>query len=382
MKRLFWLLTFSLIPNVCCAMDNTSIGSSLETDDADSSATIPPTSLPTGSYITLEKVIPPYSEQQFMQHFQTIDTIKNDEEKAVQQAHKQFKRRWKGTNTLTIDNHNMTKLPKLENTYYGITQISITKGPLNDPQVLCKLLKACPFLKTLDLSRNQLSTLGEEIVTDYTILSGNSYSEDHDSLKNFSCTHNPITTIDFTRLKYLMPNLKKFDVSGCDKLTNFTAHSYHGPICDPLTTITLHNTELSDETKKEIMKHSQHVAHNCAGGRLYCLGFFGGAVSGTIFGLSTTIGFGLSAGPIAVFTGTLITSMAVPALIIGPAVAYPVIIGRTPREKREITRYIVDFGPDFKPSVEETTTWYQRFVRNFPEFSRAHTKDTPASDEV
>jgi hypothetical protein len=349
MKHLFWLLAFSLIPSTCCAMDNdTSSGSSLEIDDANSS-------------------VSQNSAQQFTQHFATIDSIEEDKKDAQQIIAKGIEKRLKNMDTLIIQNHVMESLPKLKGEYDALIYISITKGPLKDPKAIYQLLEACPYLTKLDLSHNQLPSL------DIT---------NHHSLKEFSCAYNPITSINFRRVKFLLSGLETFDASGCDKLTNFTVHPYHGSLCSPLTTITLHNTGLSDDTKKEIMKNSKVVAYSCSSGRLSFLGILGGGLCSAILGCSTAVGFGLLGFPVNVFISTLITSFVVPPFIVGPAIAYSASIGSTPREKRETTRYIVDFGPDFKPSVEEITTWYQRSVMSCPEFSCARKKGTPALEEV
>lgn len=252
---------------------------------------------------------------------------------------------------ITITGHRMTYMPILNIPLNGLQALDLSNGQLTDSSTLPRILKIASQLRVCRVAQNNLQALwGED----------DNELPNHDSLTELDCSGNHITTVDFIALRKKLPKLTTLNLSGCP-LREFNIEEFEANSVVP--TIYLNKTQLPDTAKKEILKHAQETCVT--------------EDSSTRFKVCTLSGAILTAAAVTAPIPLILNSplgIAIPLMVIntvgapifGCGIAYLATLGCTAPKDRFKTSYIASMDNTEHFTEKEITTWFDRFVRNFP----------------
>ncbi len=225
-----------------------------------------------------------------------------------------------------------------------LTHVNFRGCRLTHADTLPTLLRLAPLLQKCVLARNELQGLCSNIGVDAQL-------PYHAQLTELDCSYNNITEVDFVLLKKKLPSLKRLNLAHNERLTEFKTEGV-GYIKNSVPEIDLRGTNLSEATKKEIIRNSQgcrllEIVLMPVGAAIGCVASLPVVLNvkmGTTLFLGTQLGIGPT---------------------VGVAAAYPIVLTSIEPESRIVTLYVplLD-GADYTDA--ETRSAYFRFVKNFP----------------
>ncbi len=331
MKKIMWLLTFTCIAQL----------SAMDKEDDSSSC-----------------IEPEITEPSPAERIEYCAVNKNVDEKRFTTIIKEYPNLHK----IDFSGHVMTHIPAHQLKAQNLTIIKLSNGKLSESTTLTQLLTVCPWLTECILDHNELTTLDE-------------FKIPRHGLKKLNCSNNKLRNVDVTQLCEKLPNIFELNVADNPLIQCNTKNMYRSQNQLPLK-LTLKNTQLSDNLKKEIIKNSIFNYPR----------FWFATLSGLVIGGYTFIV------PMLILTpahtndygrqtlsseqnGIIAATALINGLITGPLIANIGTLLCTNPKNREavIFKPIFDQEPNYPEA--EVTTRFQRFVRHFPYIGNLCTQD-------